>query len=408
MKWKENINKKYLVISIYVVVVAAVIYAFSKVADHLPGIFNWLMYQLRWLITVLKPIFLGFVFAYLTRPVVKFFEKRISKIKFLKKGAKSISIVLTLLLIIIALVGIISALVFSVTDQIRVANFDDILIAINQMLGSLDEFYKSLMNKLGTINIESNFLSGYMENASSKIFDIIRNAIGGLITSIANISGYFSTIMFSVILGIYFMLDGDIVMLFIGRVSNAVFSEKINKKSREAVSDLHIVFSGYIQGQLCDVAFMVVAISLTLSITGVKFAAMIGIIAGLCNLIPYLGPFAAYGLTILVCTVNGQYKTMFVAIIALFIIQVVDGNIIEPKFLGKSIKIHPLLIIIFLIFGSAIGGVFGMLLAVPIGGFIKIEFMKWLERKEAQKGIEIMPPVKPGKKDSKKEKLQKK
>jgi predicted PurR-regulated permease PerM len=86
---------------------------------------------------------------------------------------------------------------------------------------------------------------------------------------------------------------------------------------------------------------------------------------------------------------NGDMKTLIISLIALFIIQAVDGNLIGPKLLSRSIKIHPLIIIISLIFGSALGGFLGMLLAVPIGAYVKLIFVRFvdhkLERKEELK-----------------------
>ena len=77
---------------------------------------------------------------------------------------------------------------------------------------------------------------------------------------------------------------------------------------------------------------------------------------------------------------------MIASIIALLIIQTLDGNVIEAKFIGKSIKVHPLLVVIFLIFGNAIGGLWGMLLAVPVGAYFQKVFTNYVEkRKNAKK-----------------------
>jgi len=151
------------------------------------------------------------------------------------------------------------------------------------------------------------------------------------------------------------------------------------------LKDLDYAFSGYIRGQLADAFLMMILISLVLSITGVKFAIVIGIFAGLGNLIPYFGPVIAYISTTIVCLVNGEMQKLVVSMIALLIIQFVDGNIIGPKLLSRSIKIHPLIIIISLIFGSAIGGFLGMLLAVPVGAYIKLVFVRYVNNKAIKK-----------------------
>jgi predicted PurR-regulated permease PerM len=79
-------------------------------------------------------------------------------------------------------------------------------------------------------------------------------------------------------------------------------------------------------------------------------------------------------------------KTLIISLIALFVIQAVDGNLIGPKLLSKSIKIHPLIIIISLIFGSALGGFLGMLLAVPVGAYLKLIFVRFINHRLEHKG----------------------
>ena len=132
---------------------------------------------------------------------------------------------------------------------------------------------------------------------------------------------------------------------------------------------------------------MMILISLVLSITGVKFSLVIGIFAGIGNLIPYFGPIIAYISTTIVCLMNGEMNKLVISIIILIIIQFIDGNFIGPKLLSRSIQIHPLIIIISLIFGSAIGGFLGMLLAVPVGAYIKLVFVKFIDNRTEKKTI---------------------
>lgn len=387
MKWKEKINQKYFILAIYIIILCVIIFVLKKIADYFPEIMSWLMTKIKWLFNVLKPILYGFIFAYLLRPVMLFFEKKIKRIKFLRKTSRGISVVLTLILFVGFIIAVFSVLVFSITEQLSLANFDNIADAVNQMLKNLDEFYKAMMRRLESMDIGFDQIADYVQSATYQIVNTISRAVISMINSLLNISGYFTTAMFSIIIGIYFMIDAEKVLGFFKRVRDALFSEKVNKAITESLSDIQKVFSGYIQGQLCDVAFMMVVVSIALTITGVKFSSMIGIFTGLANLIPYLGPFVAYVLVTLVCVVNGEYQKLIISIIVILVIQAVDGNIIEPKFLARSIKIHPLLVIVFLIFGSAIGGIWGMLLAVPIGGYIKVVFMKWLEKKELKRDL---------------------
>lgn len=390
MKWMDKFNRKYMQISLYVIITAVIIYSLSLVAKNAPALLRIIMDKVNWLLRVMKPITFGFVFAYLMDPVVVFFEKRYRKIKpkklFRKLHApRTWAATTSVLLFFIAAVGLISMLVYSVTDQMRLANLDDIAKLGNELINSLNAFYYAILDNLENLDIQSQEFEQYVTNAITYILDVIKHLIISSLTSITNISGYLTTILFSLLIGFYFLIDGRMIINYTKKVSSALFSEHRNQKLNQIVQDLDQVFSGYIRGQLTDAFFMLMAISIVLSVIGVKFAYVIGIFAGLGNLIPYFGPIVAYISTAFVCLINGDIKTLVIAMIALVIIQTIDGNFIGPKLLSRSIKIHPLIIIISLIFGSAIGGFLGMLLAVPIGAYIKLVFVRYIDARAQRK-----------------------
>lgn len=405
MKLNKKLNKKYTLISIYVIVTAIIIYILSLIAKNAPIIFQYIMDRLSWLARVTKPIVIAFVFAYIFDPVIEFFERTYEKIKIGRKGKerhlkspRTLAVLTTIVIIVFVLSGIISLLVFSVTDQIRLANFDDLIILANSYAKSINDFYSSVSEKLSGLDIQSAQISEYVKLVSTNLLNGLKSMATSFVSYISNISSYLTTFIFSVIIGIYFMIDGVMIKKFIHKVGKALLSEKVNKRISQFIQDADQVFSGYIRGQLTDAAVMMILISLTLSVVGVKFGIIIGILAGIGNLIPYLGPFVAYIGTGIVCLINGQYRELLIAVIALFIIQTIDGNIIAPKLLSQSIEIHPVLVIISLIFGNAIGGLLGMLLAVPIGALIKVLFVRYinyrLEKKELDSKQEIEPEEK--------------
>ena len=90
---------------------------------------------------------------------------------------------------------------------------------------------------------------------------------------------------------------------------------------------------------------------------------------------------------LIVCLIEGAWGKLLIGGIVLAVLLVVDGNIINPKLLSSSIEIHPLLVFAAMIAGSAIGGLIGMLVAVPLAALLKIQFDKFIARKEAEKGI---------------------
>ena len=144
------------------------------------------------------------------------------------------------------------------------------------------------------------------------------------------------------------------------------------------------MFAGYLRGQIIDGMIMAVLVSVSLSILQVRYAVVIGVLTGFGNLIPYVGPFIAYGLTSLVCLLYSDLTKLPPALIALFVIQTLDGNVINPRLLSKNIDVHPLVVIISLIIGGSLGGFLGIFLAAPVASLIKLELDKFMEKKEAR------------------------
>lgn len=387
MKLRDRVNRKYMQISLYVIITAIIIYILSLIAKNAPVIFSDLMEKLGWILKVIRPVILGFVFAYLLDPIVSFFEKKFRKFKLFKrmKRPRTWAAILSVFIFFIAIAGLISLLIYSVTDQLRLANFDDVIRLAEGYMKSLESFYNSILQNMEKLDIRSNQLEQYVQDTLTVVLNALKNFAEGVVNSITNVSSSLTTIIFGFIIGFYFIIDGRMFTSYLKKTFYALFSEKTNKRFALILNDLNYAFSGYVRGQLADAFVMMILISLALSIVGVKFALVIGIFAGLGNLIPYFGPVVAYISTAIVCLINGETQKLAIAIIILIVIQFIDGNFIGPKLLSRSIKIHPLIIIVSLIFGSAIGGFLGMLLAVPVGAYFKLVFVRYIENKALKK-----------------------
>lgn len=388
MKLKDKMNRDYTLIAVYVIVTAIIIYCLGLLANNVPTILSVIYGRILWVLDVSRPIVLGFIFAYLLDPVVDFLEEKLKTLSFLKKrqgSCRAYAVFATFFIAMCILIGIVSVLVFTVTDQIKIASLDDMITLGNAYVKNFNDFIVTVQTKLSDLNVQSAELNNYIKNASTVILNFLKGFANGAIMSLANLSSYITVFFFALIITIYFLIDGKMITGYLKKVARALMSNRFYHMTSDFLGKADKVFSGYIRGQLMDASVMMVLISLALSVIGVKFAVLIGILAGIGNLIPYFGPIVAYTGTVLACLLKGDFKTLIVALIALFIIQLLDGNIIGPRLLSKSIQIHPLLVIIFLIFGSAVGGLGGMLLAVPTGAFIKVLFMEFIEGRLAAK-----------------------
>jgi predicted PurR-regulated permease PerM len=119
-------------------------------------------------------------------------------------------------------------------------------------------------------------------------------------------------------------------------------------------------------------------------VIGVPNGTVVGVLTGCGNLIPYVGPVIGYLTLALVCIPTGAWTKLIAGAIVLAILLFVDGNIINPRLLSSNVMVHPLLVVAALIGGGAVGGFVGMLIAVPTAALIKIQFDRYLERREAR------------------------
>ena len=194
------------------------------------------------------------------------------------------------------------------------------------------------------------------------------------------------------VLSIYVLIDLDNLKKYWQKVAGALLRNRSYGAVSTFLKDADYCFSGYIKGQFLDACVMAVLVSVGLSIVNVKYSILIGILTGIGNLIPYVGPIFAYGGTILACVVDGDFKKMVIGLIVVLVIQGLDGNFINPKLLSNSISVNPILVIIALLIGASLGGLLGMLTAVPMAALLKKEFdrfIAWREAKKLEKSGEV-------------------
>ncbi|MCC6094319.1 MAG: AI-2E family transporter [Eubacterium sp.] len=438
-RMRDNFRPEYTRISFYVILTVMILYFLIRFFDHVGNIFGAIGSGINWLGVITKPLILGLVFAYLLYPMVNFFERRLDMLrdrlsgrKFIggekipdssgakkintqeeklhtqeerpgtqevrqftseeasnkkirrsfrrgknkKRSTRGLAVAITCLIVALIIFVLLSLIVSTITSQLSVISmksFDTITVGFVNNLNALAVNIESVLHKL---NISSAQINDLVNQAGTAVSDSIEKIARNLIGNIKNLPSFFSMLLFAIIFGIYFMVDGEGLKKYWGHVFRTIAGKKGRKYLEEFASEADRVFSGYIRGQLIDALFMAVAVSITLSVIHVRYAIIIGVLTGIGNLIPYVGPFVAYGSTAIVCLLNWNLQRFIIAMVVLFILQTIDGNVVNPKLLGNSIRIHPVLVIVSLLIGEKVGGLLGMIIAVPCGGLLKVYFEK--------------------------------
>ncbi len=193
---------------------------------------------------------------------------------------------------------------------------------------------------------------------------------------IANLSSFFAILSLVVIVPIvtFFLLaDGHLIQKFLLQlIPNSYFEMSVL-----LVHKVTSALKYFIRGQLIDAAAVGVMTSIGLAIIGLPYFLVIGMIAGLGNLIPYLGPIIGFipALLVIIMSSGGLALWPVLKIIIVFVtVQFIEGTFVYPIAVGKSVNLHPLVVIIGVTIGGQLAGVLGMLIAIPIISIVKVTF----------------------------------
>ena len=118
---------------------------------------------------------------------------------------------------------------------------------------------------------------------------------------------------------------------------------------------------------------------MVLYLIGIDYAIMIGVISGICNMIPYIGPIAGTVLAVLIALLSGQPLLALWATAGMILVQQIDNNLLAPKIVGDSVGLHPVFTMLAIVIGGNVGGLVGMLTAVPVAASVKILLNRWYE-----------------------------
>ncbi|MBR6089836.1 MAG: AI-2E family transporter [Anaerolineaceae bacterium] len=354
---KQYKDSRYTKIAVYVIVTSVIMFFLFILISMSGGFFEKMVSVIG---MVLKPIIAGGVIAYLLEPVVQLLQK---KLKF-ARGAAVISTIALIVLLILAL--LVTAGVF-LGKQISLISFENIGDLIGEFSEQLNEI---------SVRVQDWFASHSID---------IKAITGGVGNFVSGITGAASDIFFALIFAVYFLLDSDGIQGYWNRIRKLFIKPETQARVHEVLMDADKCFSGYIRGQFLDALLVGIVTFIGMLVCGVPYPFVIGLLTGIGNLIPYVGPVVGFVTLVIVCLIEGAWSKLLIGGIVLAVLLFLDGNVINPKLLSSSIEIHPLLVFAAMIAGSAVGGLIGMLVAVPLAALLKIEFDKFLDRKEAEK-----------------------
>lgn len=362
MKLNQYYDQKYNKIAIYAIITAVIIFTLCIILSLSEGFFRKLFNVIG---LVLHPIISGGIIAYLFEPVVQKLEKL-----FHGKSARPIAVLITGVVVLAIFIGGLVLIGLVIRKQSTSVKVD--FSSFGSMIESLGLQISEITTKVQTWLSENSGIIG-------KIFKAVTGFFGSL-------SDFASNLFFGVIFAIYFLLDSENIGAYWSHILDVLVKPGSRAKARELISDADRCFSGYIRGKLSDALLVFVMVSIAMLICRIPYAFAIGIMTALGNLIPFVGPIGGIIALLVICVSKGLMSKFIVGTVVLIVLMQIDANVFNPRLMSRSIAIHPLLVFTAMIAGGAIGGVVGMLVSAPVAAWLKIEFDKYIAKKEAEAG----------------------
>lgn len=347
----------WFVLGVAIIVVYKALDNFTNIMDAIGKFFS-----------ILSPFIAGVFIAYLLYVPCKSAENayKKSKTKFISKRARGLSI-LTIYIIILLLIMIIFNFILPV-----------VLKSISDFLINIPGYYETAVNKYNQLSDDSiikneiiNELIKTVQNINIKQYFELGKIIGYLMNALSAVTSIFE-IFVAIIVSVYVLLERSKIINFIKRFINAIFKENTYKNIDKYFNNSNEIFFKFIASQFLDAIIVGILVTIALSIMGVKYAPLLGFFIGLFNMIPYFGAIIAVGISVLITVITGGVSQAVWMLIVVVILQQIDANIINPKIVGKSLEISPLLVIFAVTIGGAYFGILGMFLAVPVIAVLKI------------------------------------
>lgn len=359
----------------------------------LPGFFA----VLKSIGTVLEPLLIGVVFAFLLNPIVRFVDARLAPLLARKTRWKP-----TTTQKLSRAAGVVVALIFAAL--ILYAFFSMLLPQLYDsvvgIVGNAETYYNSISGWVQNILEDNPELQHYVDVALEKIFDFIntwftttflqdvQKLLTTLTTSVVAVVKSLLNVLIGLVASVYILLSKDTFRAQCKKLIVALFSQKGADHVFYLGRNIYRIFNGFVIGTIVDSVLMGILCYIGMLIFKMPYPALVATIVGVTNVIPFFGPII--GLVpsaFLILLVNPLQAFYFV--IFILAVQQIDGNIIAPKILGNSIGISGFWVLASITVAGSVFGFAGMILGVPVFAILYLLIADAINEKLRKKKLTI-------------------
>ena len=301
--------------------------------------------------SIITPIIVAYVFYYMLNPLVNFFEKKMSRFI-----ASLLAIFVGIITILIVIVGVVPIIVEQTQNLITA-----LPRYIEVVKGYLEEYSDNAYVKVVVEYVNNNL---NVSKISEKLVSIATSIAQGVVSSISSTASVLVTMPFV----LFFLLkDASHFNKFV----ISLLPKKLKQPVAETIDEIDDKVGSYIQGQMLVSLCIGVMLFIGYNIIGLHYAFSLATIAAFLSIVPYLGPVIAITPAMLVAA-STSWVMVVKMLVVWGIVQFLEGNIVSPNIMGRSMNMHPLTVIFVILIGVNIAGVVGAILGIPVYSILKV------------------------------------
>ena len=389
---KMKPDRDLLQYSLYATATGLMIYLGITLINHIGVLWPLLAAGIDTLEQLLTPLLGALVIVYLLRPGVLAVENALARQPLLKSA--DVRRTLGIVAVYLTVIAVFFALIYGIYAMIGGKLSKN--ATLTDMIADLTEYQKksilsvnAISEKLQSLNIpvSANINEKIAELVSSvqRYFAYILEHTAGFVISLG---GNIFSFVLATALSVYLIKDAEYFADLWRKLFGLVFGKSAaGAKTTEILGIVDDTFKKYIRGQLLEAAIVGVLSAVVLYLIGIDYAIMIGVISGVCNMIPYIGPIAGTVLAVIMALLSGQPVLALWATAGMILVQQIDNNLLAPKIVGDSVGLHPVFTMLAIVIGGNMGGLIGMLTAVPVAASVKILLSRWYEAHREKSGL---------------------
>jgi len=341
----------------------------------------WVIVKLTGVILLLV---LSVFFAYFVAPLVEFLSRPIyiSGRKF--SIPRALAIVFAYLIIIAAIVIGIYLLAPRLGSQFPefAQQARGYWNSVGTKMQSWVEYFRSHQMPGPLLDAINGAIPGVIEKVSQTVSAVLSSMAGWLI--------YIPWLVLIPILSFFFLKDAE---TFRRSALQMLPRGRWRWRGDEFFQDINSTLAAYIRAQLTACLFIGVICAVGFTLLGLPSPLVLGIIAGVCEFVPLIGPLLVALLAALAAVLHGGFFSAFLVLLFLSVLRIAQDYFVYPRLIGQGIHLHPLAVIIAILSGAELAGVAGIFLAIPVVAILTVSYRHWLEHRGSEGLADFLEPT---------------